>query len=57
MDDLARWLENLGLGNYADRRELGLPMGPRKRFMRAVARLSEGEGGPASSAAPATIAC
>ncbi|MEE8545430.1 MAG: adenylate/guanylate cyclase domain-containing protein [Alphaproteobacteria bacterium] len=71
MDDLARWLENLGLGNYAevfaeneitfedvsdlgdaDLRELGLAMGPRKRFMRAVARLGEGEGEAARSAAP-----
>ncbi|MCZ6524861.1 MAG: AAA family ATPase, partial [Alphaproteobacteria bacterium] len=72
MDDLARWLENLGLGNYAevfaeneitfedvsdlgdaDLRELGLPMGPRKRFMRAVARLSDGEGELGASAVPA----
>ena len=54
-DDIAQWLEKLGLGKYAqavadneidlkvlpdltevDLEKLGLPMGPRKKLLRAI---------------------
>ena len=58
-DDVARWLEGLGLGQYgdvfveneidldaarhledSDLKELGLPMGPRKKLVAAIAELT-----------------
>ena len=69
--DISDWLEELGLGTYADAfaeneidlgalphldkadlKELGLPMGPRKKLLAAISELETGEQTSADAGAP-----
>ncbi len=71
MADVRTWLEELGLGEYADAfaaeritfddlakldvddlKELGLPIGPRKRVLAAIDALASADASGASSSAP-----
>src|SRR5262245_29106582 len=72
MTDLARWLEDVGLGKYAgtlaendvdlevleelteaDLEKLGLPLGARKKLLKAIRQRSQPVSSPAQHRAPA----
>ncbi len=70
MNDIGRWLDDLGLGQYgeafaahevdlailphlseADLERIGLPLGPRKKILLAIARFDASEAAPPPSTA------